>query len=88
MISEKLILSHEPIDISWAFNLHGHIHDSKHKNDKYHFNVCSDVIGYMPVNMNQWMKQGYLSRIESIHRTTINSAIIKKAKRGGKKIGE
>ena len=42
----------------------------------------------MPVNMNQWMKQGYLSRIESIHRTTINSAIIKKAKRGGKKIGE
>ena len=82
MISEKLILSHEPIDVSWAFNLHGHIHDPKHKNDKYHFNVCSDAIGYMPVNMNQWMKQGYLSRIESIHRITIDKASEKKKKRG------
>ena len=84
MISEKLILSHEPIDVSWAFNLHGHIHDPKHKNDKYHFNVCSDAIGYMPVNMNQWMKQGYLSHIESIHRITIDKASEKKKKRDGR----
>lgn len=88
MIGEKLILSHEPIDVPWAFNIHGHIHDFKHKNDKRHFNVCSDVNNYLPINMNQWMKQGYLSRIESIHRTTIDSATIRKAKRGGKKIGE
>ena len=88
MIAEKLILSHEPVDVPWAFNIHGHIHDSKHKNDKRHFNVCSDAIGYVPINMNQWMKQGYLSHIESIHRTTIDSATIRKQKRGGKKIGE
>ena len=88
MIAEKLILSHEPVDVPWAYNIHGHIHDSKHKNDKCHFNVCSDVIGYMPINMNQWMKQGYLSHVESIHRTTIDSATIRKAKRGGKKIGK
>lgn len=88
MIAEKLILSHEPVDVPWAFNIHGHIHDSKHKNDKRHFNVCSDAIGYMPINMNQWMKQGYLSHVESIHRTTIDSATIRKAKRGGKKIGQ
>lgn len=85
MIGEKIILSHEPLGCTWAFNLHGHIHDSKHKNDKYHFNVCSDVIRYMPINMNQWMKQGYLSHIESIHRATINKATIKATKRKSKK---
>lgn len=84
MISEKLILSHEPIDVSWAFNIHGHIHDSKHKNNKRHFNVCSDTIGYVPINMNQWMKQGYLSHIESIHRTTIDKATERKKKRDGR----
>ena len=84
MISEKLILSHEPVDVSWAFNIHGHIHDPKHKNDKCHFNVCSDVIGYVPINMNQWMKQGYLAHIESIHRQTINIADARAKKRSYK----
>lgn len=82
MIGEKLILSHEPVDIPWAFNIHGHIHDSKHKNDNRHFNVCSDAIGYVPINMNQWVKQGYLSHVESIHRTTIDKATERKKKRG------
>lgn len=85
MISEKLILSHEPVDVPWAFNLHGHIHDSKHKNDKRHFNVCAEAINFTPINFNQWMKQGYLSRIETIHRSTIDGATARKAKRGGKK---
>lgn len=84
MVGEKLILSHEPVDVPWAFNIHGHIHDSKHKNDKRHFNVCSDAISYVPINMNQWMKQGYLSHIESIHRTTIDKATERKKKRGGR----
>lgn len=84
MIGENLILSHEPVDVSWAFNIHGHIHDPKHKNDKCHFNVCSDVIGYMPINMNQWMKQGYLAHIESIHRQTINIADARAKKRSYK----
>ena len=74
IIGEKLILSHEPVNIPWAFNIHGHIHDIRHKNDKNHFNVCSDVINYTPINFNQWMKQGYLSKIITIHRDTINLA--------------
>lgn len=78
MIAEKLILSHEPVDVPWAYNLHGHIHNPKHKNDKCHFNVCSDAIDYMPINMNQWMKQGYLSHVETIHRTTIDKATARK----------
>lgn len=88
MIAEKLILSHEPVDIPWAYNIHGHIHDSKHKNDKRHFNVCSDVIGYVPINMNQWMKSGAMAHVETIRRNTINKATVRKKKRGGKKIGE
>ena len=80
MISEKLILSHEPIDVSWAFNIHGHDH-SQPASDKRHFNVCADVINYTPINFNQWMKQGYLSKIETIHRSTIDKATEKKKKR-------
>ena len=88
IIGEKIILSHEPINgISWAMNIHGHVHDKRHKSDKYHFNVCSDVIGYKPINFNQWLKQGHLSKIETIHRETIDKATERKKKRGGKKIG-
>ena len=84
MIAEKLILSHEPVDVPWAFNIHGHIHDSKHKNDKRHFNVCSDAIGYVPINMNQWMKSGAMAHVETIHRQTINIADARAKKRGYK----
>lgn len=88
MIGEKLLLSHEPIDVPWAFNIHGHIHDSKHKNDKRHFNVCADVIGYKPIHMNNLLaKTGILSKTESIHRQTIDKATKRKKKRGGKKNG-
>jgi calcineurin-like phosphoesterase family protein len=84
MIAEKLILSHEPIpNLNWAMNIHGHIHNRHHKNDKYHFNVCCDAIGYLPINFNQWMKQGYLSNIEPLHRITIDKAT--KRSKGGRK---
>lgn len=86
IIGEKLILSHEPVDVPWAFNIHGHIHDSKHKNDKRHLNVCADVIGYTPINMNQFMKSGALAHVETIHRAVIDKARVRKQKRGGKKI--
>lgn len=86
MIAEKIILSHEPVDVPWAFNIHGHDHQG-HKR-KNHANVCVDVTGYQPINMNQFIKSGALAHVETIHRTTIDSAIIRKAKRGGKKIGQ
>lgn len=86
MIGEKLILSHEPVDVPWAFNIHGHDHVG-HKR-KNHMNVCADVIGYVPVNMNQFMKSGAMAHVETIHRDTIDKATERKRKRGGKKIGE
>ena len=86
IIGEKLILSHEPVDIPWAFNIHGHDHAGKKR--KNHLNVCSDVIGYKPVNFNQFLKAGYMAHIQTIHRETIDRATERKAKRGGKKIGK
>lgn len=81
MIGEKLILSHEPVSVPWAFNIHGHDHSGKAK-DKRHLNVCSDVIGYTPINLNQFMKTGPTAHIDSIHRQTIDKATTRKRKRG------
>ena len=86
IVGEKLILSHEPVDIPWAFNIHGHDHAGTYRAN--HLNVCSDVIGYKPVNFNQFLKSGAMSKIQTIHRETIDKATERKKKRGGKKIGK
>lgn len=81
MISSKIILSHEPLDINWAFNIHGHTHTITQ--DKIgHLCVCSDVINYTPINFNQFVKSGRLKEITPIHRSTIDKATIRKQKRG------
>lgn len=85
VIGEKLMLSHEPINmIPWAFNIHGHVHDRRVKNNGNHFNVCADVIGYEPINFNKFMKEGRLANIVSIHRDTIDRATYNARKRGYK----
>lgn len=87
MIGEKLLLSHEPMPLAWATNFHGHDHTGTKRKGCYNF--CADVIGYEPVNLNQFMKNGGLYKeIQSIHRITINSATERKKKRGGKKYGK
>lgn len=78
IIGEKLILSHEPVDITGMFNLHGHTHAATYKNDNTHFNCCSDYVGYTPINFNQWMKQGYLSKLQTLHRSVIDKATLNK----------
>ena len=86
MLGEKLILSHEPIQVPWATNFHGHDHQGAKRKGCYNF--CADVIGYEPINMNQLLKSGIFKDIESIHRATIDKATERKKKRGGKKIGK
>ena len=79
IVGEKLILSHEPITgLTWAMNLHGHIHDKRAKTDAYHINCCSDVIGYEPINLIQRLKHGFTSVITTIHRETIDNATERK----------
>ena len=82
-IAEKLLLSHEPVDLPFAFNIHGHDH-VKQDHDGRHYNVCSDVTNYTPLNFNKFIKNGGLSKIPSIHRVTIDSAT-KRARKRNKK---
>lgn len=87
-IADRLVLSHEPIMLDFAFNIHGHNHSSVIQDGK-HLNVCSDMIGYTPINFNQFVKSGALAKIPSIHRVTIDGATERKQKRlkkGKKKI--
>ena len=80
-IGERLLLSHEPISLPWALNLHGHSHTKLSKQENINcINCCANQINYNPINFNQFMKQGPLSKIESIHRITINQAIKKSKK--------
>ena len=84
-ISQKLVLSHEPLIIEdshfgmpAAFNIHGHDHGKNFLDDKYYLNICQNIYGYMPLNLNQFFKYGYLKGIKDIHRLTIDNAIANK----------
>lgn len=80
-IGEKLILSHEPIECGWAFNIHGHVHSFTHRDDARHMCICPEVTRqFEPVNFNQLMKSGFMSKIETIHRSVINKATKRKKK--------
>lgn len=74
MISPKIILSHEPVDFPYAFNIHGHIHKDI-KNYKKHFNCCAEHINYTPVCLKHIIESGCLKNIMDIHRETIDNAI-------------
>lgn len=82
-IGEKLLLSHEPIDFPFALNLHGHCHNGQQNTN--HINCCSNVINYTPISLNQICKSGVLKKIETLHRTTIDTATERKKKREKKK---
>ena len=85
MISDKIILSHEPVDFKYAFNIHGHDHGmAEGYNDDGHFNCCAEHIGYYPVCIKEIVNSGRLKNIPDIHRTTIDNAIVRKSKRNKK----
>ena len=75
-IAEKLILSHEPINLPFAVNIHGHEH--RYVFREHHLNVCAEHIDYYPININRMIKHGILSQVESIHRATIDNATTRK----------
>ena len=79
-IGERLLLSHEPIHgIDSVMNIHGHVHDPKAKDNATHLNICPDATGnFEPINFNRLMKTGFMSRIEGLHRKTINRATERK----------
>lgn len=84
-IAEKLLLSHEPIEMRGsetnlpiAINIHGHNHAGPVVKDEWHFNVAQNVYGYEPLNLKEFIKEGYLRNVKSVHRDTIDKATTNK----------
>jgi calcineurin-like phosphoesterase family protein len=79
-ITEKVLLSHEPIDLPYAFNIHGHDHSNWFDNG-HHLNLCAEHIDYTPVSLLKLIKDGTFSKVDNIHRMTIDKATEKKLKK-------
>ena len=75
-ISEKLILSHEPINFEFAFNIHGHDHSNVTPHSNNRLNVCCEHINYTPLNLGKLIKNGLLKDVTSIHRIAIDKQIL------------
>lgn len=82
-IAEKILLSHEPVIVDYALNIHGHDHSGKsYPYDKYpdyhHVNLAANLCNYTPVNLKDIINTGVLKQIKSIHRRTIDEATERK----------
>ena len=80
-ISERLLLSHEPIDLPFAFNIHGHDH---HGDSNIGLNLCGNLTCFQPINLKWLIEGGALRHIDSIHRETIDRATERKKWRNRK----
>lgn len=74
VISKKIILSHEPVDVPWAFNIHGHDHNAANRGDDFHLNLAANVCGYTPISLGLLINSGKIAGIRNIHRMTIDKA--------------
>lgn len=66
-INDKILLSHEPIDIHFGINIHGHNHGLK--GDK--FNICADVVSYNKIRLDSLLEG---VKVKSIHELCIDRA--------------
>lgn len=82
-IEDKILLSHEPIDLPFTFNIHGHDHSGWSGKDERHLNLCAEWIDYTPFNFTSAIKKGLTSKVESIHRIIIDNATERKRRREG-----
>lgn len=77
IIGKKLIISHEPVDVSWAANIHGHVHYQPYENDctTGRINLAANVCNYTPVSLGELIRNGLLANVIDIHRQTVDRAI-------------
>ena len=76
IINEKIILSHEYLDIPYLFNIHGHHHSKLAEENG--LNCCAEHLNYQPISLKSVINSGVLKNIVSIHRETINKATERK----------
>jgi calcineurin-like phosphoesterase family protein len=72
MISDRILLSHEPIPLPYVLNIHGHDHSNKESVSPHHLNMCAEHIDYTPVLFKEIVRSGVLKDVPSIHRFTID----------------
>lgn len=81
VINEKIILSHEPLNIPYFYNIHGHDHSGWNAPGlSSHYNCCAENINYTPVNLKNIIESGVLKGITTVHRATIDNATKKRKK--------
>ena len=80
-ISEKILLSHEPVLSDMWMNIHGHDHSKSNKSGKYERNLASNVTGFKVFNLGNEIKNGLISNVKGVHRETIDNATERKNKR-------
>ena len=78
MISNKIILSHEPVGFlpEFLFNIHGHQHNLNY--NSLYMNICAEHINYTPVSLKEIVNSGRLKDIQDIHRIAIDRQIAHK----------
>lgn len=81
-ISDKILLSHEPVDDRYHLVVHGHDHSGWFASlEGWHINCCAERIGYTPISLKEIITSGILKPIPSIHRDTIDNATIRRKER-------
>ena len=86
-IAEKILLSHERIELPFAFNIYGHHHGDVINNDHL-MCLCAEHIDYTPVSLVKLFKNGAFSKVESIHRITIDRAADRKKRKEKEQEGD
>jgi len=73
-IADKILLSHEPVGVPFALNIHGHDHgwSCEYKEDCYYLNLAANVCDFTPVNLGTLIRDGALAKIQGIHELTID----------------
>ena len=78
-ISDKILLSHEPLHGEYWFNIHGHDHGHLLPPRGYNYvNLASNHTQWGVFNLGAEIKKGLLSKVDNIHRATIDRATEKK----------
>lgn len=72
-ISDRILLSHEPIELPYCLNIHGHDHSlwARFTVGK-HINCCAEILGYEPISLKDIIKDGWLKDVKNIHRLYID----------------
>lgn len=76
-INDKVLLSHEPIDIHFGINIFGHCHAGNFSSllykDKYaKFNVCSNIVDFNKIRLDKLVEKAG-SKIKNIHEVYLDS---------------